>query len=273
MSEEIQTANVYDALLHVAREIGHVEKKGTNDFHGYKFAGEADVIEAVRPTMLKYGLVIISSVNDITPIDKFGNVFVRMEYKVHHVASGSEVVFGGGGAGNDRHRNGVGDKGLYKAITGANKYMILKLLQLSTGDDPEGHDAFEGHQETTEAPDPFAMDDAKETDDAFGLPPLEKEEPPVGNIDDLDVTDELDVEDKAEPEPAGYEISKSATDNEDVLEAFAVFIEGVDNKADLRQIWKDNKARLEYYSESNSSLLEEITNMFKERTASLEEAA
>ena len=37
----------------------------------------------------------------------------------------------------DRNKNGVGDKGIYKAITGANKYALLKLLQLATGDDPE----------------------------------------------------------------------------------------------------------------------------------------
>lgn len=30
-----------------------------------------------------------------------------------------------------------GDKGIYKAITGANKYFIYKLLNLPTGDDPE----------------------------------------------------------------------------------------------------------------------------------------
>ena len=31
----------------------------------------------------------------------------------------------------------MGDKGLYKAITGANKYFLFKLFQIETGDDPE----------------------------------------------------------------------------------------------------------------------------------------
>jgi hypothetical protein len=42
------------------------------------------------------------------------------------------------GMGNDRAKNGtVGDKGVYKAITGANKYVLFKLFQIETGDDPE----------------------------------------------------------------------------------------------------------------------------------------
>ena len=40
------------------------------------------------------------------------------------------------GCGGDRNKNGVGDKGLYKALTGANKYMLFKLFQIETGNDP-----------------------------------------------------------------------------------------------------------------------------------------
>jgi hypothetical protein len=41
------------------------------------------------------------------------------------------------GTGNDKNKNGVGDKGTYKALTGANKYLLFKLFQIETGDDPE----------------------------------------------------------------------------------------------------------------------------------------
>jgi hypothetical protein len=44
------------------------------------------------------------------------------------------------GQGGDKNKNGVGDKGLYKAITGANKYLLFKLFQIETGDDPETYD-------------------------------------------------------------------------------------------------------------------------------------
>ena len=48
------------------------------------------------------------------------------------------MLFRSSGSGNDRSRSGaVGDKGIYKAITGANKYALLKTFLLEKGDDPE----------------------------------------------------------------------------------------------------------------------------------------
>ncbi len=65
-------------------------------------------------------------------------------------------TFSGAGAGNDRNKNGVGDKGTYKAITGATKYALMKTFLLETGDDPEvasDHDRGHVHQPEQAKPD------------------------------------------------------------------------------------------------------------------------
>ncbi len=50
-----------------------------------------------------------------------------------HAPDGSSVKNTAAGEGLDQN----GDKGTYKAITGATKYFLLKLFLIPTGDDPE----------------------------------------------------------------------------------------------------------------------------------------
>lgn len=128
------------AALHAVMEkCGYVQKKKENAFHRYKYAGEGDLLEALRPAMVEAGLLLIPSCAHQTKIDEFGNVNVTMEYTLAHkdgdVWPEKIVAFG---TGNDKNKQGgVGDKGTYKAITGANKYLLFKLFQIETGDDPE----------------------------------------------------------------------------------------------------------------------------------------
>ena len=112
-----------------------VAKTGRNDFHGYDYATEADVVESVRPHMVANGLMLIPHVDTVTQ-DQHGNTNIIVNYRLYHV-SGEFIEFNVAAAGNDKNRNGVGDKGIYKAMTGASKYALLKLFSLATGDDPE----------------------------------------------------------------------------------------------------------------------------------------
>lgn len=127
------------AIHAVMQEVDYVQKKGENDFHGYKYATEADVLDRLRPAMVKHGLVLIPSVAQVSNIDQWGNTTVSVHYTLAHIDGGvwpNPIV--GAGCGGDKNRNGVGDKGLYKAITGANKYLLFKLFQIETGnDEPE----------------------------------------------------------------------------------------------------------------------------------------
>lgn len=126
------------ALHEVMSSVGYVQKARTNSFHNYKYAGEADLLEALRPAMLKAGLLLIPSGAECSVVDEFGNTFVAVDYTLAHksgqVWPDKIRAFG---CGNDKNKNGVGDKGVYKALTGANKYLLFKLFQIETGDDPE----------------------------------------------------------------------------------------------------------------------------------------
>lgn len=126
-------------LWQAMNKCGYVQKQGKNKFHDYKYAGEGHLLEVLRPAMLEAGLLLIPSGKSCSGIDDHGNTTVQVEYTLAHkdgaVWPDRIVAFG---SGNDRNsKGGVGDKGLYKALTGANKYLLFKLFQIETGDDPE----------------------------------------------------------------------------------------------------------------------------------------
>jgi hypothetical protein len=131
--------NIIKALNEVMKDVSYVQKSSENKFHGYKYASESSLLESLRPSMISHGLVLIPSVSNVSPIDAHGNTTVTVEYTLSHVSGEiwpDKII--AVGCGNDRAKSGaVGDKGLYKAITGANKYLLFKLFQIETGDDPE----------------------------------------------------------------------------------------------------------------------------------------
>ena len=128
------------AINSVMQAVGYVQKKDRNQFQKYNYAGEAALLAALRPAMVQIGLVLLPSQKAVSPIDEYGNVFVTIDYTLLHAPTGAVYPhpLTAVGCGNDKNsKGGVGDKGLYKAITGANKYMLFKLFQLETGDDAE----------------------------------------------------------------------------------------------------------------------------------------
>ena len=133
---------ILKALDEVWNAVSHAPKDRTNDHFGYDYTSEMGVLKVLRPAMVKAGLILIPSGKDVSPIDAYGNTFVTVEYTLAHKDGHiwPEKITGFG-CGNDRAKNEtVGDKGLYKALTGANKYLLFKLFQLATGDDPEDSD-------------------------------------------------------------------------------------------------------------------------------------
>jgi len=127
------------ALHNVMTKVSYVQKDAKNNFHGYKYASESALLEKLRPAMIEEGLILIPSVSKTTEIDEYGNTNVTIEYTLVHKDGEiwPEKIYACG-SGNDKNKQGgVGDKGLYKAITGANKYLLFKLFQIETGDDPE----------------------------------------------------------------------------------------------------------------------------------------
>ena len=127
--------NISRKIIAVVRDVGYVQKAGHNDFQNYKYATEADAIAALRPAMIKHGLCMIPSVESVEQ-DEWGNTNVLMHYRILD-EEGNFLSFRAAGSGNDKNSKGVGDKGIYKALTGASKYALLKTFMMETGDDPE----------------------------------------------------------------------------------------------------------------------------------------
>lgn len=126
--------NIYQKLAAVRDEVKYIKKTGYNSFHKYSYAKEGDYLEAVRPALQKQGLVCYPSKQTIGyhPTNP-ELVLVEMEYTFVNTESPEEkVVVPASGQGADK-----GDKAVYKAITGAKKYLLSTLFLIETGDDAE----------------------------------------------------------------------------------------------------------------------------------------
>jgi len=143
MSENL--APLLVALNEVMKSVGYVQKDKKNAFHGYKYAGEEAVLEALRPALVKNGILLIPSMDGEVRIDEHGNTHLVAAYTMAHISGAVwPEKLRIPGAGNDKNKNGIGDKGTYKALTGANKYLLFKLFQIATGDDPEVANSVDG---------------------------------------------------------------------------------------------------------------------------------
>lgn len=130
-------AVIAKALNEVMKAVGYIRKDKQMSGQGaYKYASEEALLTAIRPAMIEAGLILVPDVeHDIrtTPHGDKGAsvVWLAVNFRLAHV-SGAMWPFPirVPGCGYDSL-----DKGIAKALTGANKYALLKLLQLATGDD------------------------------------------------------------------------------------------------------------------------------------------
>lgn len=132
-------------MLKIMGEVGYVQKEGTNSFQNYKYAKEADVVEKVRASLVRHGVfafgtAIRKETREYTNQKGATQFLVSVDYHMTFVDAESgeryDAIFSGDGADS-------GDKGIYKAITGAEKYALLKTFLISTGDDPEKEEPLE----------------------------------------------------------------------------------------------------------------------------------
>lgn len=139
MSKEIKKdrLNVFQRIHAVMEDVGTVAKNGKNSFQNYEYATEADFVHAIRPLLVKHGLVIIpqnailNGVGDLAKDNKLTSISIQ--YNVVAIDDPTDyTAVTMMGQGSDK-----GDKGIYKAITGTKKYMIANLFMIATGDDPE----------------------------------------------------------------------------------------------------------------------------------------
>lgn len=122
-------------LVEVQDEIGYIAKRGRNDHHNYDYALAADVIDAARRHLTERNVLLVPSVaGEATtyPAGKGHVTSVPMLYRFIDGETGETLEIPLVGSGFD-----TGDKGVYKAYTGALKYLLLGTFLVPTGDDPE----------------------------------------------------------------------------------------------------------------------------------------
>jgi len=139
---EISELNLYQKLALMIRDAKAIPKRGWNNFHKYHYATHADVMEQTAELCGRYGVVVIQRPLTDTleviqrPTKNEGATFVtrlHFKYTIVNADNPTETIESIQiGEGAD-----TGDKGIYKASTGADKYFWFRLLQISTGDDPE----------------------------------------------------------------------------------------------------------------------------------------
>ena len=126
-------------LVKVMAECSYVAKNGNNDFHHYKYATSADVLEKVNAALTKYriGSVVLPELVSVVDVKTAkGNTeklaTVKIDIMLIDSESAETLTISGLGSGQD-----AGDKAVMKAQTAAIKYAYLLSLAISTGDDPE----------------------------------------------------------------------------------------------------------------------------------------
>ena len=134
--------NILKKLHAIMSEVSFIEKDKKNDFHGYAYASEQAIKQTIHPLLVKHGVLFTIAVDNtsqhaLTVTTQKGQstsnlTEARIDYHFYDVESGEVLSGTFVGMGEDK-----GDKGLYKAITGAIKYILTSTFLIPTGDDPE----------------------------------------------------------------------------------------------------------------------------------------
>lgn len=145
MSEPHQTTPRTNGLVKklavISGKLERVPKRGRNEFHKYDYVMEADLADAVRKELSEAGIMMIPAVlpdsvswRPLTDAEgKPKGLVYYADFSFTFTDGADSVVVLAPGCGHDN----PGDKGPYKAFTGAEKYALMKLFLIPTGDDPE----------------------------------------------------------------------------------------------------------------------------------------
>lgn len=212
--------NIEQAILEVYGKVGYVQKQGRMQGGGasYTYAGERDLIEALRPAMVAAGITMrvkkITKRKRGTYTTSKGSVmnttYLEGIVRFTHAPSGTHAKCEAVGEGADS-----GDKSASKASTSMFKYALRQTFLIETGDDPDSHssddmarDTGQGKKPTTkttqDATNAF-LTRARDTISGFGMK--------FKDIPDLKIRPEADT---AEVKQAvlGWYTSLGKTENE-----------------------------------------------------------
>ncbi len=144
MSEEIKTMNIFQRMSAITNECEAVAKNlsvSAGKSGSYKAVGEGDVLRAIKPLEVKYGVYSYPFKREIIQSEYYtsengrSNQFMRIDttYRFVNMDKPDEYIdITTYGDGVDSQ-----DKAPGKAMTYADKYALLKGYKIETGEDPD----------------------------------------------------------------------------------------------------------------------------------------
>ena len=156
-----ERGNLYQRLSRVMSEAGTMHKGGLNDFSGYTYVKASDVAQKFQQLLLAHGVFVTANVEEVTrkQVESAKGksqmyVGVKVLYTFINIDNPVDrFVVQAVGDGMD-----TGDKGIYKALTGSQKYLFSLNFCMGSTDDAE-----------TESPELGGLVDKGEGDGSFNF--------------------------------------------------------------------------------------------------------
>lgn len=146
--QDIQSWNVSQivtALNKVQQTVKRAEKDGVNKHFGYAYVSEEGLVDQCRDAFIENGLLLTPTVSDkefhvehgLGDHENMHMVVWQQGFHLAHISGALwpyPIMVMCEGADS-------GDKSVWKGLTNAHKHVLLKLLMLPTGEDPEADDS------------------------------------------------------------------------------------------------------------------------------------
>lgn len=141
---------IYQKISAVYDAVQYIQKDKRNSFHGYNYASEAAIKAKLHEAFSEHGLLLLPpEILELRDGDREPNKLnsqgketkgeflttIKVKLAIADRDSGEKVEGILYGRGQDS-----GDKGIYKALTGALKQFLTTTFMIATGDDPERDD-------------------------------------------------------------------------------------------------------------------------------------
>jgi hypothetical protein len=133
-------STLHQKLWAILTEIERLPKdKANTQGSGYKYLSESALKERFHPLFVKHGILLVptrSSEPVTTPPSGTKSSYITtftQSFAILDLESGERLEMEIAAQGGDSL-----DKGIWKGITGAIKYVLTTLFLIPTGDDPEG---------------------------------------------------------------------------------------------------------------------------------------
>ena len=119
--------------------VGYIQGTGKNEQQRYRYTSDEDIMGKVQPALAANGIAVFPRA-DVIHRDSYSTksgarmnyVDIAVDFTLTHSSGETSPPIRTVGSGAD-----TGDKAVYKAMTGAYKYLYRLLLAIPTGDDAE----------------------------------------------------------------------------------------------------------------------------------------